>query len=117
MSFEATDFLAGLFGDQPPAAGGPDEAPTIDPLGPDGWPAKTVDPGDPCPDCGSLEVWWDLLGERHCQQCEAEKLDRGRRLANRAARLRRTGRRDAGGSGPENCPTLQGKGSGRPFTP
>ena len=24
-------------------------------------------PGDPCPVCGSLETWWDMLGGGHCR--------------------------------------------------
>ena len=44
-------------------------------------------PGDPCPKCGSLERWWDLLGNEHCQQCQP--LHRARALADLAARIRR----------------------------
>ena len=47
------------------------------------------EPGDPCPRCGSLETWWDLLGAEHCGHCEADKLKRALGLADRAARLRR----------------------------
>lgn len=44
---------------------------------------------DPCPRCGSLEKWWDLLGGGHCQRCEMFVMEHSRSLANRAARLRR----------------------------
>ena len=47
------------------------------------------EPGDGCPACGSLEVWLDLTGGRHCGRCEADKLARSLQLAERAARLRR----------------------------
>ena len=46
------------------------------------------EPGDSCPRCGSLEFWWDLWNNAHCCQCEADKLNRSRSLAARAARLR-----------------------------
>jgi len=47
-----------------------------------------IEPGEPCPHCGSLEKWWDLDGGEHCQRCEGDKLARGRRFAEKAARLR-----------------------------
>jgi len=59
------------------------------PLGADGWPADTIEPGEPCPRCGSLEKWWDFWGGEHCQQCEADQLERARGLVERAAELRR----------------------------
>jgi hypothetical protein len=43
--------------------------------------------GATCPKCGSLEKWWDLCGNVHCQQCEP--LHRAYALADLAARLRR----------------------------
>ena len=60
-----------------------------EPLGPDGWPCDAIEPGEPCPRCGSLEKWWDLHGGEHCQHCEAEKLKQALSLADRAAELRR----------------------------
>jgi len=45
-------------------------------------------PGDPCPVCGSLETWWDMLGGEHCQQCERATLDKAMQWADRATRLR-----------------------------
>ena len=38
------------------------------------------EPGQPCPRCGSLEKWTDLLGGEHCGQCKARKLARAERL-------------------------------------
>lgn len=46
----------------------------------------------PCPSCGSLELWQDLLGGWHCQRCNAVALLRSRRLLERAARLRKAAR-------------------------
>jgi hypothetical protein len=46
-------------------------------------------PGRPCPQCGSLEMWWDILGSEHCQQCERETLDKSFRLEELAAQLRK----------------------------
>lgn len=55
----------------------------------DDWPGDAVDPGKPCTQCGSQDVWWDLLGGSHCPHCDREKRTRSRRLADRAAHLRR----------------------------
>jgi len=41
-----------------------------------------------CPQCGRLAWWESADGGRHCLDCEAEPLDRGKRLAEKAARLR-----------------------------
>ncbi len=74
----------------PPVAVAPSpEAPplAVQPAG-DGW-ESAIEPPPPCPKCGSLELWQDLLGRWHCQHCEATKFQRGLRLAERAARLRR----------------------------
>lgn len=27
-------------------------------------------PGEPCPLCNGLAVWWDAWGEEHCMQCD-----------------------------------------------
>ena len=45
-------------------------------------------PGNPCPVCGSLEEWTDLLGRQRCGVCERATLDKALQLADRAARLR-----------------------------
>ena len=45
-------------------------------------------PGEPCPVCGSLEQWTDLLGRQRCGVCERATLDKAIRWADRAARLR-----------------------------
>ncbi len=50
---------------------------------------KLPNPGGPCPVCGSLDVMWGLWGERICQRCNGEKLERSLKLAERAERLRR----------------------------
>jgi hypothetical protein len=38
-------------------------------LGPDGWPAGSIEPPPPCPACGGLESWWNSFGERRCLHC------------------------------------------------
>ena len=45
-------------------------------------------PGDPCPSCGRLEEWTDLLGGRHCGICEADTLDKAIQWVDQAYRLR-----------------------------
>jgi len=47
------------------------------------------DGGEPCPRCGSLDAWHDLVGGRRCGECDGGKLGRALQLAHRAARLRR----------------------------
>lgn len=113
MSDSINDFLAGLFSGEPaladnpdPTAGGPATIPEpVAPMaevvglspdvpepfefGPDGWPVDTIDQGGPCPACGSLETWWSIDGNEHCQRCEAPGLEKAFRLADRAVRLRR----------------------------
>ncbi|MEN6452083.1 MAG: hypothetical protein ABFC96_16455 [Thermoguttaceae bacterium] len=69
-----------------------------DALGVTGWQAPDLPevapfdalpvPGPACPVCGSLEEWTDLLGGRHCQQCDGDWLRRALDWAERAARLR-----------------------------
>lgn len=41
-------------------------------IGPDGWPVGSILMGDldPCPKCGTLELWKNLLGEWRCQRCD-----------------------------------------------
>ena len=41
-------------------------------LGPDGWPAGAIDPGElsPCPKCGMLEPWQTIAGNWRCQRCD-----------------------------------------------
>ena len=58
------------------------------PLDADGWPADSVDLGEPCPVCGSLAKWWDSWGTEHCQRCERATLDRAHALAEWAASVR-----------------------------
>jgi len=45
-------------------------------------------PGPACPKCGSLEEWADLLGGRHCGQCQGDLLRRGLDLLDRAEKIR-----------------------------
>jgi len=47
------------------------------------------EPGEPCGCCGSLDKWEDYNGAWHCGRCDATPLDVARRLAERAAALRR----------------------------
>jgi len=54
----------------------------------DGWPVDSVDPGEPCPVCGSLLKWWDSWGTEHCQNCERETLTRAHETAEWAASVR-----------------------------
>ena len=60
----------------------------------DPWPAWEDLPTlpDPCPKCGSLELWQTVAGTWRCQRCERAAFERGLRLAERAARLRGGGR-------------------------
>ncbi|MBU4271714.1 MAG: hypothetical protein KKE86_08120 [Planctomycetes bacterium] len=45
-------------------------------------------PGPACPRCGSLAEWWDLLGGRHCGQCDGDVLRHGLDLLDRAEKIR-----------------------------
>lgn len=45
-----------------------------------------VDLPEPCPNCGGIVVWWDLLGGTHCEQCEPRTV--AQRLRERAEQLR-----------------------------
>lgn len=48
-----------------------------------------IDPiPDPCPTCGTLELWETLAGTWRCQRCDAAALRRSDALAARAARIR-----------------------------
>lgn len=44
------------------------------------------EPGEPCPECGSLDYWENVLGERFCQQCRPS--GRSGITARKARRLR-----------------------------
>jgi hypothetical protein len=50
-------------------------------------------PGEPCPVCGSLEEWTDMLDRRRCGNCERDTLDKATRLAERTAWLRQQAQR------------------------
>jgi hypothetical protein len=46
---------------------------------------------DPCPKCGSLMIWWDVLGGQHCMICDKPTYftERAAELRALAKRLRR----------------------------
>jgi len=54
---------------------------------PDGWPNDCIDPPDPCPDCGSLELWQTRAGNWRCLRCDPPI--RSRELAREAREARR----------------------------
>ena len=102
MSYQATDFLAGLYADRPTAStpeaasGTTDSPATMEPVpsqagptadlsGP-GW-DDCIDPGDPCPRCGSLAVWQPIVGEPRCLGCDPPTA--GIRALEAAQRIRR----------------------------
>lgn len=62
---------------------------------------QSLDPSElePCPRCGSLELWQTLAGTWRCLHCDHDVLERYPKLADRAARLRRG----------ERLPTLRGQ--------
>lgn len=47
---------------------------------------EAIAPPDPCPECGSLELWETLTGRWRCLKCDPPTI--ARRLRQRAARLR-----------------------------
>ena len=53
---------------------------------------ECIEPPDPCPKCGSLMIWWDVLGGQHCMICDKPKHPREKaaELRKLAARLRRS---------------------------
>ena len=55
----------------------------------DGW-ESAIEPPPPCPKCGSLALWQDILGGWHCQHCEGAKFQRS--LPRRAGCLASEGR-------------------------
>ncbi|REK17366.1 MAG: hypothetical protein DWQ37_06130 [Planctomycetota bacterium] len=48
------------------------EKPAPDAFGPDGWPRDSIDPDeiDPCPTCGTLELWQTMAGNWRCMKCD-----------------------------------------------
>jgi hypothetical protein len=70
------------------------ELPAVIPLAPDSdwsvWEDAIPTPG-PCPKCGNLELWWDMLGRQRCQRCEQAIFERALRLAEQAKSLWRRG--------------------------
>ncbi len=61
-------------------------------VGPGGWPLDSIDPDelDPCPECGTLELWQTLAGNWRCLRCEPPTTSR--RLLKLAARMKRPSR-------------------------
>ena len=47
---------------------------------------EVIDPPDPCPECGTLELWQSLAGNWRCLRCDPPT--KARRLRERAARLK-----------------------------
>lgn len=47
---------------------------------------EVIDPPDPCPECGTLELWQTLAGNWRCLRCDPPK--KSRQLMRRAAHLR-----------------------------
>jgi hypothetical protein len=88
--------LEAIFGEGPTSTM-PVETPTPEvvtmqtPMPADGWPAGSVPPGEPCPNCGGLLWGEDLEGGRHCLDCEGAKFKRAEELAGLAQRLRAAG--------------------------
>lgn len=56
---------------------------------------ECIEPPDPCPRCGSLMFWWDVLGREHCMMCEKPAYPPGKagELRELAKRLRQGGKR------------------------
>lgn len=47
---------------------------------------EVTDPPDPCPKCGTLELWQSLVGNWRCLRCDPPT--KARRLRERAARMK-----------------------------
>jgi len=56
---------------------------------------QVIDPPDPCPKCGTLELWQSLAGNWRCLRCDPPT--NARRLRERADRLRGSPRRNSNG--------------------
>jgi hypothetical protein len=108
MDYDVGDMLDSLFGAAvptvivtvaPAAAAGAVKplTPTVEPNGVDVQDVPDFDslplPGDPCPRCGSLEEWADLLGRHRCGVCERDILAKALSWAGRAAKLRERAQR------------------------
>ena len=46
-------------------------------------------PGEPCPTCGGLAWWENVLGARRCLTCDRAAFDRSNQLESQAAELRK----------------------------
>ena len=51
---------------------------------------ECIERPDPCQKCGSLMIWWDVLGGQHCMICEKPKytVEQAEELREKAKRLR-----------------------------
>ena len=51
---------------------------------------ECVEPPDPCPKCGNLMIWWDVLGGQHCMICDKPtySIEKAAELQELAKRLR-----------------------------
>ena len=45
-----------------------------------------IDPPNPCPKCGSLMLWWNILGDQRCMVCDPPT--KARKAMEQAARIR-----------------------------
>ncbi len=56
---------------------------------------ECIEPPHPCPKCGSVMFWWDVLGGQHCMICEKPKygVEKAAQLRELARRLRQLPRR------------------------
>ena len=70
----------------------PSEAaiPDLHPDGDDVSDEECIEPPGPCPKCGSLMLWWDALGGRHCMMCDKPKfsIEKAAELRESAIQLR-----------------------------
>lgn len=55
---------------------------------PDALWAAAEEPGEPCPRCGSLAVWWTPLDTKKCLRCEPPRPD-AEAIRAKAARIRK----------------------------
>jgi len=55
---------------------------------------ECIEPPDPCPTCGGLMFWWDMLGGHHCMDCHPSRCpdEEAEQLRQLADRLRQAGK-------------------------
>ena len=73
-------------------------------LGSDGWLAISIDPDElePCPQCGTLELWQTLAGNWRCRRCDPPTT--ARRVQERVAQMK-SNHAGSPGSNPFDAPT------------